>query len=60
MDTQQTNTTLTFTSTDAVGTTLGGGVANYTGDTEDIVETHETTSLPNLQPYLCVNYIIKL
>jgi len=40
-------------------TALSGGVTNYTGDTEGVVETHATTALPNLQPYLVIgSYII--
>ena len=43
----------------SVGTALSGGVTDYTGDTEGVVETHATTALPNLQPYLVIgSYII--
>jgi len=42
----------------SVGTTLSGGVTSHTGDSGNGGFANNTTD--NLQPYLCINYIIKL
>ena len=39
--------------------TITGGVTDYEGDTQGVVETHATTTLSNLPPYLVIgSYII--
>ncbi len=43
-----------------VGTTLSGDVTDYTGNTGNVVGGSGGTAYSKLQPYLCINYIIKL
>ena len=52
-------TATNFSQTGSLNSTaLSGGVTNYTGDTEGVVETHATTAYSKLQPYLVLSYII--